>query len=61
MYKRQGQHHAPLGVGADDLDGLAVADVITASNGKTIEIISTDAEGRMVLADALVDVYKRQV
>ncbi|UCH24360.1 MAG: leucyl aminopeptidase [Trueperaceae bacterium] len=30
------------------------ADVITASNGKTVEIISTDAEGRLVLADALV-------
>jgi len=30
------------------------ADVIKAGNGKTIEIISTDAEGRMVLADALV-------
>jgi leucyl aminopeptidase len=30
------------------------ADVITASNGVTIEIISTDAEGRMVLADGLV-------
>jgi leucyl aminopeptidase len=29
-------------------------DVIKASNGKTIEIISTDAEGRMLLADALV-------
>ncbi len=29
-------------------------DVFTASNGKTIEIISTDAEGRMLLADALV-------
>jgi leucyl aminopeptidase len=29
-------------------------DVITASNGKTIEIISTDAEGRLILADALV-------
>ncbi len=29
-------------------------DVVTASNGKTIEIISTDAEGRMILADALV-------
>jgi leucyl aminopeptidase len=29
-------------------------DVVTASNGKTIEIISTDAEGRMLLADALV-------
>jgi leucyl aminopeptidase len=37
-------------------DGRAYrpADVITASNGKTIEIISTDAEGRMVLADGLV-------
>lgn len=37
-------------------DALAYrpADVITASNGKTIEIINTDAEGRMVLADALV-------
>lgn len=29
-------------------------DVVTASNGKTIEIISTDAEGRLLLADALV-------
>nr|MBA2451803.1 hypothetical protein [Chloroflexia bacterium] len=29
-------------------------DVLTALNGKTIEIISTDAEGRLVLADALV-------
>lgn len=29
-------------------------EVITASNGKTIEIISTDAEGRLILADALV-------
>jgi len=28
-------------------------DVLTASNGKTIEIIDTDAEGRLVLADAL--------
>lgn len=37
-------------------DALAYrpADVITASNGVTIEIISTDAEGRMVLADGLV-------
>ena len=29
------------------------ADVIRARNGKTIEIINTDAEGRMTLADAL--------
>ncbi len=28
-------------------------DVITAMNGKTIEVISTDAEGRLILADAL--------
>jgi leucyl aminopeptidase len=28
-------------------------DIVTASNGVTIEIISTDAEGRLILADAL--------
>jgi leucyl aminopeptidase len=28
-------------------------DILTASNGKTIEITNTDAEGRLVLADAL--------
>ncbi len=32
---------------------LRPSDVVTASNGKTIEVISTDAEGRMILADAL--------
>jgi leucyl aminopeptidase len=37
-----------------DADAYHPADVIKASNGKTIEIISTDAEGRMVLADGLV-------
>ena len=37
-----------------DADAYRPADVITASNGVTIEIISTDAEGRMVLADGLV-------
>ncbi|HEY7396715.1 MAG TPA: M17 family metallopeptidase [Gaiellaceae bacterium] len=29
------------------------SDVLRASNGKTIEVINTDAEGRLVLADAL--------
>lgn len=29
-------------------------DVITASNGKTVEVGNTDAEGRLTLADALV-------
>ncbi|MFB3880233.1 MAG: leucyl aminopeptidase [Armatimonadota bacterium] len=28
-------------------------DVVTAMNGKTVEVISTDAEGRLILADAL--------
>jgi leucyl aminopeptidase len=28
-------------------------DVVTAMNGRTIEVINTDAEGRLVLADAL--------
>ncbi len=34
-------------------EALKPGDVLTAMNGKTIEVISTDAEGRLVLADAL--------
>lgn len=34
--------------------GLHPGDILTASNGKTIEINNTDAEGRLTLADALV-------
>ncbi|MGB2952727.1 MAG: leucyl aminopeptidase [Gaiellaceae bacterium] len=34
-------------------------DILTAMNGKTIEVINTDAEGRLVLADALP--YARQL
>mmetsp|Transcript_28650 Transcript_28650/g.43811 ORF Transcript_28650/g.43811 Transcript_28650/m.43811 type:complete len:628 (+) Transcript_28650:64-1947(+) len=33
---------------------IVPSDVLTASNGVTIEIINTDAEGRLTLADALV-------
>jgi leucyl aminopeptidase len=33
-------------------------DILTASNGKTIEVNNTDAEGRLTLADALVYVDK---
>ncbi len=33
-------------------DAIKPSDVVTAMNGKTVEIISTDAEGRQVLADA---------
>jgi leucyl aminopeptidase len=34
-------------------EGYRPDDILTALNGKTIEIITTDAEGRLVLADAL--------
>ncbi len=45
---------APCTENMPDANAYRPADVITASNEKTIEIISTDAEGRMVLADGLV-------
>jgi leucyl aminopeptidase len=35
-------------------------DVITARNGKTIEVLNTDAEGRLVLADGLVVAAEEQ-
>ena len=34
-------------------NAYAPGDVITMYNGKTIEVLNTDAEGRMILADAL--------
>jgi Leucyl aminopeptidase len=34
-------------------DAFRPGDILRAANGKTIEIINTDAEGRLVLADAL--------
>ena len=34
-------------------NAIKPSDVVTAINGKTVEIISTDAEGRQVMADAL--------
>ncbi|MCH5375656.1 MAG: peptidase M17, partial [Planctomycetes bacterium] len=34
-------------------DAYKVGDVLTARNGKTIEVLNTDAEGRLVLADVL--------
>ena len=33
-------------------------DILTAYNGKTIEVLNTDAEGRLILADALAYVSK---
>jgi len=37
---------------------MVPSDVLTASNGKTIEVVNTDAEGRLTMADALVYVDK---
>jgi leucyl aminopeptidase len=37
---------------------LKPGDVLKAMNGKTIEVISTDAEGRLILADALSYAHK---
>ncbi|MFN0036076.1 MAG: leucyl aminopeptidase family protein, partial [Saprospiraceae bacterium] len=34
-------------------NALAPGDVITMSSGKTVEVVNTDAEGRLILADAL--------
>lgn len=37
---------------------LSPGDVITISNGTTVEVLNTDAEGRLILADALVFAQK---
>lgn len=44
-----------VGLTENMINGAAVklGDVITARSGKTIEVLNTDAEGRMVLADVL--------
>ncbi|MBR8829230.1 MAG: leucyl aminopeptidase [Gomphosphaeria aponina SAG 52.96 = DSM 107014] len=41
--------------------GMHPGDILTASNGKTIEVNNTDAEGRLTLADALVFAEKLEV
>ena len=42
-------------------NAMRPGDILTASNGKTIEINNTDAEGRLTLADALVFAEKLEV
>ena len=44
---------APCTENMPDAKAYRPSDVITAMNGKTIEVVSTDAEGRLILADAL--------
>ncbi|HAH06346.1 MAG TPA: leucyl aminopeptidase [Elusimicrobia bacterium] len=45
---------APLAYNMPGCDALKPGDVLKAMDGKTIEVLNTDAEGRLVLADALV-------
>lgn len=45
---------APLTDNMMGPEGLVPGDVITLSNGTTVEVLNTDAEGRLILADALV-------
>ena len=40
-------------------DATRVGDVLTARNGTTIEVLNTDAEGRLILCDALTYVQQR--
>lgn len=47
--------HGLIPTSENMLDASAVkpGDIVTASNGLTIEVLNTDAEGRLILADAL--------
>ncbi len=45
--------YLPVAENMPDGDSYRPGDIITCYNGKTVEITNTDAEGRMVLADAL--------
>ncbi|MCP4619994.1 MAG: leucyl aminopeptidase, partial [Bradyrhizobium sp.] len=41
-------------------DAIKPGDVLKAMNGKTIEVLNTDAEGRLILADALAYAAKQK-
>ncbi|MCM2268920.1 MAG: leucyl aminopeptidase [Thermoanaerobaculia bacterium] len=45
--------YLPLAENMPDGAAYRPGDIVTMSNGKTVEILNTDAEGRMILADAL--------
>ena len=50
----------PLTYNMPGPDAMKPGDVLKAMNGKTIEILNTDAEGRLILADALVYATKQK-
>ena len=45
--------YIPLAENIIGREALVPGDVITSASGKTVEILNTDAEGRLILADAL--------
>ena len=45
--------YLPLAENMPDGTAYRPGDIVRCSNGKTVEILNTDAEGRMILADAL--------
>lgn len=49
----------PLVENMPDGNALKIGDVITSYNGKTVEICNTDAEGRLIVADALSYIQKK--
>jgi leucyl aminopeptidase len=53
--KVEGSYRCYLALAENMPDGLAYrpGDIVRCYNGKTVEILNTDAEGRMLLADAL--------
>jgi leucyl aminopeptidase len=45
--------YLPLAENMPDGAAYRPGDIVTCHNGKTVEVLNTDAEGRMILADAL--------
>lgn len=51
----------PMAENAVDAKSYRAGDILTSLEGKTIEVLNTDAEGRLLLADALSYTYKEGV
>ncbi len=51
----------PIAFNAISEHAMKPGDVFTARNGKTVEIENTDAEGRMILADAMAEITEQPV
>lgn len=49
----------PLAENSVDAHSIKPGDVINSYSGKTIEVINTDAEGRLIMADALAWLHKK--